>query len=93
VRASYSRDTAKQNCFPAGASDDQGLYLYLPYVARLTGMLEPQRALKWAFITCLATLVGVYPLAIRGLFGSVLAALVLPLAGLFGGGDIYWVSA
>lgn len=94
----YTRETARNACYPAGTGDDQGIYLYLPYFAHWAGIRDPPRALKWFFIVCFAALVGVYPLIMWGLFESVLAGLFLPLAVLFKftfvqNSDIYWIGA
>jgi hypothetical protein len=94
----YARATAKTLCYPAGTSDDQGIYLYLPYFAHWTGIHHPPHAMKWFFIVCFAALVGVYPVIMWGLFDSVLAGLLFPLAVILKftfvqNTDIYWIGA
>lgn len=85
-----------KNYFPVGVSDDQGLYLYLPLIARATGQDNPNILLKWFFIGCFALLFAVYPLLFYELMGSVLAAVAAPILVLhwfsfLRNTDLYWI--
>lgn len=94
----YARETARTTCKPAGWTDDQGLYLYLPYFAHWMGISDPSRAMKMLFVGSFSALIALYPLIWWGVFDSLLAGGVLPLALVFKWAfvvnpDIYWVGA
>lgn len=86
-------------CRPAGFTDDQGLSLFVPWVAQLTGAELPDTALHQLFTACFFLLFAFSPLVFLGILRSLPAALaapwlliatedtfVVPL-------DHYWVSA
>jgi hypothetical protein len=60
---------------PAEVSDDPGLYLYLPFLGDIFNTSNVDSLLKWSFLVAIAVLVGVYPVMMRALFDSRLAAL------------------
>ena len=80
-----------------GESDDQGIYLYLPVLANLSGETEPPLMVKWLFTWLMALVVLVYPLVFAMLFRSVLAGILAPWPVIYGFDflqniDIYWIS-
>jgi hypothetical protein len=84
--------------YPVGVTDDQGLYLYLPVLGRLTGERDPHVLLKWFFIGCFALLFALYPLLFYEVMGSVLAGLAAPGLVLLWfrfleNSDLYWITA
>ena len=94
----YDESRPLAGCHPAGVTDDQGAYLYLPLLARLADLDSPEEALKWSYIGLFGILALVSPLIFYGLFGSLAAALFAPAAivfhfDLFANTDIYWISA
>ncbi len=83
---------------PVGVTDDQGIYVYLPELSKLTGERDPATLMKWLFIGCFGLLALVYPLMFYELFGSVAFAVAAPLLALWKFGytesrDLYWVLA
>jgi hypothetical protein len=93
-----ARQPGSPTLFAAGAGDDQGLYLFVPWLAHLMGWHDPVNLLRWTALLAFATTIALYPWLIRELSGSTLAAVVSPFALLVGLwlmplGDIYWVSA
>ena len=92
----YHSGIAVSHLQPVGVTDDQGIYLYLPELARLTGERNPAVLMKWLFIGCFALLVLVYPFLFYELFGSVAVAIAAPILALgefafTEGSDLYWV--
>src|SRR5205814_675151 len=82
----------------AGASDDQGLYLYVPVASHVLGVKDPLVTLRWLYIVCFFIPLVLYPLVFFRLFGSPVAGLFAPFplmicaAELFLR-DIYWIYA
>jgi len=81
---------------PVGVTDDQGIYVYLPLLSRITGEHDPSTLMKWLFTGCFALLVLVLPLMFFELFGSVAVAVGAPILALWKFGfteklDLYWV--
>jgi hypothetical protein len=84
--------------FRAGDGDDQGLYLFVPWVAHALGSGDPLNVLRWMAVGSFALPITLYPWLIRELSGSTLAGLGSPFALLLGLwliplADIYWVAA
>jgi hypothetical protein len=82
---------------PSGGGDDQGLYLYVPWLANLLGWQDPVNLLRWIALVALAVPILLFPWMVRTITGSTLAALASPFALLIGLwlmplGDIYWVA-
>lgn len=82
--------------YPVGVTDDQGLYLYLPVLGRITGEHDSHVLLKWFFIGCFVVLFAVYPLIFYELMGSVIAAVAAPIIVLHWFAflrniDLYWI--
>ena len=82
----------------AGLSDDQGLYLIVPWLTHLLGGHDPLSTLRWMALLAFAIPVALYPWLIRELSGSTLAGLVSPFLLLIGLwllplADIYWVAS
>jgi hypothetical protein len=87
-----------QRCFATGTTDDQGIYLYLPLIGKLTNETEPPLLLKWVFAWLMALTVLVAPLLFVTLFRSMLIGLLAPLPLIYSfdflqNTDIYWISA
>jgi hypothetical protein len=83
--------------YPAGATDDQGIYVFVPLLAKLLGLSDPVVAMKWLWLMCFVVPVALYPLVFKRLFGSDEAALIAPwalmlLVASFGYADIYWIQ-
>lgn len=82
----------------AGVTDDQGLYLIVPWLAHVLGSGDPLNVLRWMALGAFAITIAIYPWLVRQLSGSTLAGLASPFLLLIGLwllplGDIYWVSA
>jgi hypothetical protein len=78
--------------------DDEGIYVYLPELSRLTGEHDPGTLMKWLFMGCFGLLVLVYPLIVYELFGSVVGAVASPLLVMWRFDftqrlDLYWILA
>jgi hypothetical protein len=87
---------AARDYYPVGVTDDQGLYLYLPVLGKLTGEHDSHVLLKWFFIGCFVLLFAVYPLIFYELMGSVIAAVAAPIIVLHWFAflrniDLYWI--
>lgn len=96
--APYHQGIALSHLHPAGAGDDQGIFLYLPELSKLTGQKDPATLMKWLFVGCFALLALVYPLMFYELFGSIFVALAAPLLAVWKFGftesqDLYWILA
>jgi hypothetical protein len=93
----YRPRLATSHLLPAGITDDQGIYLYLPLLADWTGVHDPARLLKWLFIGCWAIAVFALPFIVEAIFASLAAAAVTPLLidwiVLHVYKDVYWVQA
>jgi hypothetical protein len=94
----YHPGIAVAHLRPIGVTDDQGIFVYLPFLSRATGEKDPSTLLKWLFMGCFALLVLVYPLMFYELFGSVAVAVAAPVLALWKFGstetlDLYWVLA
>lgn len=81
----------------AGASDDQGLYLIVPWLAHAFGSEDPLNVLRWLALLSFAIPIALYPWLMRALSGSTLAGLASPFLLLIGLwllplSDIYWVG-
>ena len=81
---------------PVGLSDDKGAYLFLPYVADVTGDTEPGLAFRALFIVAFAAAAFAFVRSFYALFGT-LAGLAAPLLLVLaqrtlGYPDIYWVG-
>jgi hypothetical protein len=82
----------------AGLSDDQGLYLIVPWLTHLLGAHDPLSTLRWMALGAFAIPIALYPWLIRELSGSTLAGLISPFLLLIGLwllplADIYWVAS
>jgi hypothetical protein len=94
----YSKGVALNHLSPAGVTDDQGIYVYLPELAKATGEHDPAILMKWFFMGCFTLLVLLYPLMFYELFGSVAGAVLSPLLVLWRFDftqslDLYWILA
>jgi hypothetical protein len=83
---------------PAGISDDEGLYVYLPLLSRLFGVADPVSMLRYLYIVLYALTVAIYPLVFYRLTRSLVAGIAAPLVLLacvlsMGFNDIYWIPA
>jgi hypothetical protein len=84
--------------YRAGGGDDQGLYLFIPWLADALGWEDPVNLLRWVALLAFGVAVALYPWMIRELSGSLLAAVASPFLLLIGLwllplADIYWVAA
>jgi hypothetical protein len=82
---------------PSGGGDDQGLYLFVPWLANVLGWEDPVNLLRWIALLALAVPLALFPWMVRKITGSTLAAVLSPFAVLIGLwlmplGDIYWVA-
>lgn len=84
--------------YRSGSSDDQGLYLFVPWLAHTLGYDDPVNLLRWLALAALGAAVALFPWMMREITGSTLGAVgspfvllialwLMPLA------DIYWVGA
>lgn len=93
----YHPGISSSHLFPAGATDDQGIYLYLPLLGHWTGEHDPGVLMTWFFSGCFVLLLLLLPFVVYGLFRSLAAAFVAPLLVLWNftltGTDLYWVQA
>jgi hypothetical protein len=94
----YRSGIAVSHLRPVGVTDDQGIYLYLPLLSKLTGERDPAVLMKLLFMISFAVLVFVLPLIFYELFGSILVAVAAPLLALWKFSftvtlDLYWVLA
>ena len=94
----YHPGIAVSHLRPVGVTDDEGIYVYLPFLSKLTGERDPATLMKWLFMGCFALLVLVYPLMFFELFGSVAVAVAAPLLVLWKFAftqslDLYWILA
>jgi hypothetical protein len=97
-------DRQASDCRAAGATDDQGMYLYLSELAHWSGTTDPHVPMRALYVALYGLLVLLYPLLFYELFGSLVIALLAPVAGigmlaagtgranLLKGEDLYWVS-
>jgi hypothetical protein len=88
----------KSEIYAAGATDDQGAYLVVPWLAHLLGWQDPVNLFRWMALIAFAIPVLLYPWLIRELSGSTLAGLASPFVLLIGLwllplSDIYWVTS
>jgi hypothetical protein len=79
-------------------SDDPGAYLTLPFLGDIFGTSSIDALLKWSFLVAIALLVGIYPLVMRRLLDSRLAALasaplILVAVRFLDNTGTYWVPA
>ncbi len=82
---------------PSGGGDDQGLYLFVPWLANVLGWEDPVNLLRWIALLALAVPIALSPWMVREITGSTLAGLLSPFALLIGLwlmplGDVYWVA-
>src|SRR4051794_8311781 len=81
----------------AGYGDDPGLYIALPIVHRFTGSMDPEQLMRTLYVAAFVLLFVTWPLLLFEAFGSLLVALLSPLAVLHGFDylqmtDVYWIS-
>jgi O-Antigen ligase len=84
--------------YPAGLTDDQGSYLVTPWLSDLLHTSNVSTIIRTVFLFGVCAIVATYPVAIRRLTGSRLAALTAPLLvlGFFRfltDDGFYWVPA
>lgn len=93
----YRPGLAPSHLSPAGITDDQGIYLYLPLLGDWSGIRDPALLLKWLFIGCWALAVFAIPFIVDAIFASLAAVAVTPLLldwiVLHVYKDVYWVQA
>ena len=93
----YRSGLDRSQLHPAGATDDQGIYLYLPLLGHWTGERDPRTLMLWLFAGCFALLVLLTPLIVYAIFNSVAAAVIAPLLVLWKfdltNSDLYWIQA
>jgi hypothetical protein len=83
---------------PVGVTDDQGIYVYLPLLSRLSGEHDPNVLMKWLFMGCFGLLVLILPLLFYELFGSIAVAVLVPILAVWKFKfsqtlDLYWILA
>ncbi|MEA2493657.1 MAG: hypothetical protein QOJ29_1568 [Thermoleophilaceae bacterium] len=88
----------KSEIYAAGATDDQGVYLIVPWLAHLLGWQDPVNLFRWMALVAFAIPIALYPWLIRELSGSTIAGLASPFVLLIGLwllplSDIYWVTS
>ena len=89
---------SEKTLFASNQGDDEGIYFYLPVMAKVLGNNDPKWLLKWLFIALMALVLFAYPFIFYGLFSSFAAAVIAPLFVLYKTphlfqSDIYWISA
>lgn len=93
----YHRGIDPSLVHPAGATDDEGIYLYLPLLGHWTGEHNPGVLMLWLFSACFGLLIFLIPLIVFAIFGSVAAAVLAPLLVLWRfnlvNADLYWIQA
>lgn len=84
--------------FPIGNSDDLGIYIFVPALAKIMGMADPKlvmRTFQWAMFL---PLVIFYPIIIYYSFGSILISIISSwwilksISEFFFISDLYWVQ-
>jgi hypothetical protein len=93
----YHHGLERSQLHPAGAGDDQGIYLYLPLLGHWTGEHDARTLMLWLFAGCFGLLILLTPLIVYAIFDSVPAAIVAPLLVLWRfdltNSDLYWIQA
>jgi hypothetical protein len=93
----YHTGIDRAHLSPAGAGDDEGIYLYLPLLGHWTGERDPGVLMRSLFAACFGLLVFLTPLLVFAIFDSLAAAVIAPLLVLVGFDltktDLYWVQA
>ena len=89
---------AGRSYYEVSVGDSPGIYLYLPVVGHALGIEDGRLLIKWFFILLYALIPLVYPLLFYELLGSLPAALLSPMLGVFGfqflqNIDVYWAYA
>jgi hypothetical protein len=82
--------------YAVGVTDDQGLFVYIPWLAHLLGLSDPVSLVRSAYVGMFAFTAALYPLMLWRLSRSVLAGLLAPIPLLFlvrslGYVDLYWI--
>ena len=75
----YYHGIALSHLLPVGTSDDQGIYVFLPYLGHWTGEHDPGVLMKWLFTGAFTLLIFLIPLLMFELFGSLLVAFAAPI--------------
>lgn len=83
--------------YPIG-SDETGIYVYLPLLSRMLGVVNPTSLLHYCYVTLYGLTAASYPLVFYKLTRSMLAGLAAPIILLvcvmsMGSSDTYWILA
>src|SRR5690348_16516372 len=93
----YHKGVDRSHLYPAGTTDDQGIYLYLPLLGHWTGEHAPATLMLWLYTISFGFLILVLPTLVFALFDSVAAAIAAPILVLFAfdltNTDLYWIQA
>jgi hypothetical protein len=93
----YHKGVDRSQLYPAGTTDDQGIYMYLPVLGHWTGEHDPATLMLWLYTICFGFLILVLPILMLALFDSVVAAIAAPILVLFAfnltNTDLYWIQA
>ena len=99
-RVQYSSSVAHEPSliYPVGRGDDQGLYLYVPVLARTLGVRDPSTVLRWLVVALTFPMLAIAPFLFFSATKALLGALVMPfvLAAQIisiGASDVYWAAA
>ena len=84
--------------YAVGVTDDQGLFVYIPWLSHVLGVSDPVNMLRYLYIALFTLTAGIYPFLFWRLTGSTLAGLAAPLLLLacvrsIGFNDLYWIPA
>ena len=92
----YRDDISTSHFQPLGYTDDQGAYLAVPLVSHLLGEDSAGPGLRALYLFLMALAVVLLPLLTHQAFGSLAAALAVPVAlpslAIGNNQDIYWIS-
>jgi hypothetical protein len=82
--------------YAVGVTDDQGLFVYVPWLSHVLGVSDPVSMLRYLYIALFAVTAAIYPATFWRLTGSVAAGLAAPVVLLvcvasIGFNDLYWI--
>jgi hypothetical protein len=94
----YRQALSEHATYWADATDDPGIYLYLPIAGHLFGDRDALSLVRWFSILLMAVPLVAYPVIFYLLFDSLVLAFAAPLAVLFDSGylvndDIYFIES
>jgi hypothetical protein len=84
--------------YAVGATDDEGIYVYIPLLCRMFGVSDPLSMLRYLYVALYGLAAMVYPVMFYRLTRSLAAGFLAPLMLLvcalsMGFDDIYWIPA